>query len=107
MRQEGDPLADGVVRQIFDEGDQAAVDDVFAKITRSDDPIPPGLPGKALAYFEDTAAMPAWADKEQIATAQRMFTRDGWRWRRRCSPRRCRRPTRRATARACSSARPA
>jgi hypothetical protein len=66
-----------VVRQIFDEGDQAAVDDVFAKITRSDDPIPPGLPPKALAYFEDTAAMPAWADKERIATAQRMFTRDG------------------------------
>jgi len=78
MRGEGDALADGVVREIFDEGDQAAVDDVFAKITRSDDPIPPGLPQKALDYFENTSALPAWADKEQIAVAQRMFTRDGW-----------------------------
>ncbi|HEY2749534.1 MAG TPA: oxygenase MpaB family protein [Polyangia bacterium] len=78
MRNEGDALADAVVREIFNEGDQAAVDDVFAKITRSDEPIPPGLPKRALAYFESTAALPPWADKEQIATAQRMFTRDGW-----------------------------
>src|SRR5262249_15444600 len=78
MRQEADPLADGVIREIFTEGDQAAVDDVFAKIVRSDDPIPPGLPQKALAYFESTAALPSWADREQMAVAQRMFTRDGW-----------------------------
>ncbi|MCU1283024.1 MAG: hypothetical protein JWM53_6570, partial [bacterium] len=73
-----DPLADAVVRQIFDEGDQAAVDDVFAKMVRSDDPIPAGLPPKALAYFEETAPLPAWADVEKIAVAQRLFTRDGW-----------------------------
>jgi squalene cyclase len=78
MRQHGDPLADAVVRQIFSEGDQAAVDDVFAKIVRSDDPIPAGLPPSALAYFEQTAALPSWADLEKIAVAQRMFTREGW-----------------------------
>ncbi len=78
MRGEGDALADGVVREIFDDGAKDAVDDVFAKITRSDDPIPPGLPAKALAYFENTSALPPWADLEQIAAAQRMFTRDGW-----------------------------
>ena len=78
MRHEQDPLADGVVREIFTDGNQAAVDDVFAKIVRSDDPIPSGLPPKALSYFERTAALPPWADLEQIAVAQRLFTRAGW-----------------------------
>jgi hypothetical protein len=78
MRQEQDPLADTIIRDIFHEGDQAAVDDVFAKIVRSDDPIPPGLPPKAIAYFQSTAALPPWADLEQIALAQRLFTRAGW-----------------------------
>jgi hypothetical protein len=78
MRQEADPLADQVVREIFDDGNQAAVDDVFAKIVRSDDPIPAGLPPKALAYFERTSALPPWADLDKIALAQRLFTRAGW-----------------------------
>ena len=78
MRQVADEEADAVIRQIFQEGDEAAVDAIFARITRSDEAIPSGLPPKALSYFETTAELPSWADPEQIAVAQRLFTRVGW-----------------------------
>jgi len=82
MRQEADPRADDVVRAIFEEGkasgSQAVIDDVFAKIVRSDDPIPPGLPQKAIDYFEATKPLPPWADAKKIALAQQLFTRAGW-----------------------------
>jgi hypothetical protein len=78
MRAFGDSEADAVIREIFSDGDQAEVNKVFTTLVRSDEPVPPGLPPRALAYFESTSLLPAWADREQIALAQRMFTRDGW-----------------------------
>jgi squalene cyclase len=78
MRGIGDAPADAVVRDIFENGDQTAVNRAFATLVRSDDPLPAGLPERVMEYFETTSALPSWADREQIATAQRMFTRDGW-----------------------------
>jgi len=78
MRQVADEEADAVIRQIFQDGDEAAVDAILARITRSDEAIPSGLPPRANAFFETTAALPSWADLEQIAVAQRLFTRVGW-----------------------------
>src|SRR4051794_19322678 len=42
MRQVGDPLADGVIQQVFADGNLGAVNQVLAQISCSDDPIPPG-----------------------------------------------------------------
>jgi hypothetical protein len=78
LRQAGDPLADAVIDQIFADGNLKAVANIFAQITRSDDPIPPGLPQKALDYFEETAALPPWADRQQIALAEDLWVRVGW-----------------------------
>jgi squalene cyclase len=77
MRSIGDTLGDSVIAEIFATGTDA-VNDLLAKITRSDDPIPPGLPARAVAYFDETSALPPWADSEQIAIAEQMFVRTGW-----------------------------
>jgi hypothetical protein len=78
MRKVADPVADEVIDQIFADGNLAAVNQLLAKISASDDPIPPGLPDKAMAYFENTAALPPWADRHQIAVAEELWTRVGW-----------------------------
>jgi squalene cyclase len=78
MRGVGDPLADDVICQIFDDGDLNAVNRVLAQISSSDDPIPAGLPDKAMAYFQETAALPPWADHHQIAVAEELWVRCGW-----------------------------
>ncbi len=78
MRSSGDPDADAVVRAIFETGHLPAVNDLFARIVRNDDPVPAGLPQVAADYFERTAKLPDWADPDQLARASLMFRRAGW-----------------------------
>jgi hypothetical protein len=78
MASVGDPPADAVVREVFGAGDVAAVGDLMLKITRSDEPLPPGLPPVAVRYFDETGGLPPWADLAKIGVAQRLFTRCGW-----------------------------
>ncbi|MBX5483083.1 MAG: DUF2236 domain-containing protein [Myxococcaceae bacterium] len=77
-RQRGDPLGDRVVSAIFARGDTAAVNALLGQLFRSDDPIPEGMPEEARRYFEETEALPPWADRQQIALAQKLFSRAGW-----------------------------
>lgn len=78
MRQVADPVADEVVAQVYAGGGLDAVNALFATIVRNDDPVPPGVPPAAHAYFESTAALPTWADQAKIAAGQKLFTRLGW-----------------------------
>lgn len=72
-----DPKADDVIRAIFARGEAKEVNKLMSNIFRTDQPIPPELPDEAEAYFKDTA-LPAWADQQQLAIAQQLFTRTGW-----------------------------
>lgn len=77
FRQVMDPVADDVIAQIFAKGDVKAVNTLMGNIFRTDQPIPPELPEEAQAYFKNTA-LPPWADQQQLAIAQQLFTRNGW-----------------------------
>lgn len=78
MRQLGDLTADRVIAALFDSQQAEAVNRLMATLARSDEPVPAGLPAVARAYFEETAALPAFADPAQLAIAARMFARVGW-----------------------------
>ncbi|MBK7857342.1 MAG: DUF2236 domain-containing protein [Archangiaceae bacterium] len=77
-RHRTDPTADAVVNEIIGSGEVSKVDTLMGMMFRSDEPIPPGLPARAKKYFQDTAALPAFADPAKLKTAQRLFTRAGW-----------------------------
>lgn len=78
MRQVVDPPADEVVHAIYGAdhggaGDIAKINALLATILDNDDPIPPGLPAEAQAFFEQTSALPDWAEPAKIARAQQIF----------------------------------
>ncbi|MEY4576857.1 MAG: hypothetical protein RL701_1560, partial [Pseudomonadota bacterium] len=78
MRQQMDPEADFVVRAVYDRGSVAEVNAMLSQMFRSDAPIPEGLPVEVRTYLEREATLPAWADRQQIALAEGLFTRAGW-----------------------------
>jgi hypothetical protein len=77
MRGRGDPLADDVVSEVFAAGQTAAVNALMRDILRTDEPVPAALPAAARRYFQNIE-LPRFAEPEQIAIAQRLFTRTGW-----------------------------
>src|SRR6185295_10067178 len=74
----GDPLADGVIDELFADGQVAAVNKLLGTLGRMVDPVPALLPPKTHAYFEQTAVLPTWADPARIKVAQDLFVRCGW-----------------------------
>lgn len=72
-----DPLADEVVDEIFSTGRVAAVNALLRKIFDNDDPVPADLPPRARRYFEETAALPPFADPARIRRAQKLFEDHG------------------------------
>ncbi len=72
-----DPVADQVIADIVAKHSVAEVNTLMFNIFKTDDPVPPGLPEAAKAYFGNTA-LPSWADPKQLETAQKLFTRAGW-----------------------------
>jgi squalene cyclase len=78
MRAVGDRTADDVIHSIVRNNETSIVRQLMGTMMRSDEPIPAGLPAAARAYFQQTEALPSWADKGLIARGQRVFTDHGW-----------------------------
>ncbi|MFO0759280.1 MAG: oxygenase MpaB family protein [Byssovorax sp.] len=78
MRKLGDPVADRVVEQLVAEHETEPVNTLLRTLVRSDDPVPPGLPPLLRAYFDETSALPGFADPRRLAVAARLFARAGW-----------------------------
>ncbi len=76
-RERMDPLADAVVDRVHHEGEVKAVNALLRSIFENDDPIPANLPPLAAKYFEDTEALPDWADPARIVRAQKLFADHG------------------------------
>lgn len=80
MRQEMDPLADEVVRAVYEAG---AVDGVNCLLMdpkrRSDPSLPVPVEVRKIvdAYMDQTDDLPAWADMNKIAMAEDLFSRHG------------------------------
>ncbi|MGE3628850.1 MAG: oxygenase MpaB family protein, partial [Sandaracinaceae bacterium] len=77
MRRVTDPLADDVVHAIYGDHDIGKVNALLASILDNDDPVPPGLPKEAQAFFDTTTALPAWHDPKKTARAQAIFDEFG------------------------------
>jgi hypothetical protein len=78
MRLRGDGPADRVVKALFEAHETEAVNTLMRTLARSDEALPAGLPEVARAYFDESAALPAFADPAQLALAARFFARVGW-----------------------------
>ncbi|MEP7189061.1 MAG: oxygenase MpaB family protein [Roseiflexaceae bacterium] len=75
MRAQSDPPADAVVREIFAQGQVASVNQLMRLLFHNDTAVPEELPTTVRAYFEETAALPDWADQRQIAHGAALFGR--------------------------------
>lgn len=76
MRQEGDPEADGVIRDLFAEGDVDAVNKLLETLVRNDGLPSALLPKVVRDYLAANARIPL-APPEQIARAQNLFALNG------------------------------
>ena len=73
-REQGDPLADRLMQDLFARGDVARLDALMRQLVQNDD-FPGGevIPGLA-DYLEASAWLPKWADPEILEQAARFFT---------------------------------
>lgn len=72
QRAVGDPVADAVVRRVFERQDRAALNAFMGRLV-SDREIPADLPPEIREYLEATSALPAWADVAKMREAERLF----------------------------------
>ncbi len=77
MRRETDEVAGAVVDAIYEAGQLPEINALLRSILENDDPIPPGLPARARAYFDETDDLPPWADAQRIRRAQEIFSEYG------------------------------
>jgi hypothetical protein len=76
MRQQGDPVADAVVADLFAAGDVDAVNSLLETLVRNDGLPSPLLPQVVRDYLAETAKIPL-AHPEQITRAQKLFELNG------------------------------
>jgi len=77
LRQEGDPLADAVIAEVYTSGAAASVNAVLRHLFDNDTPIPTDLPSCVQAYLRATAAPPPWVDPARVQAAGRFFAHHG------------------------------
>ena len=76
-----DPLADNVITQIIESGNERHVNDVFMHLVRNDDYAPElfdGLPAAVAnavtSYFDQSSKLPEWADAALIEKGEEVFS---------------------------------
>ena len=77
MRQLTDPVADNAVNDLFESGEAGVVDDLMNHLVRNDQLITDQLPVNIQQYLQQTEALPDWANRAKIATAEALFGRCG------------------------------
>ncbi|MFY9555807.1 MAG: oxygenase MpaB family protein [Blastocatellia bacterium] len=77
MRNVTDLPADDAVRELFDQGEVGAVNDLLTYMLKNDQLIPGGLPPCIQQYIETSETLPDWADANKIMQAEDFFARNG------------------------------
>ncbi|KAA3634021.1 MAG: DUF2236 domain-containing protein [Bacteroidetes bacterium] len=72
-----DPIADDIVKFIFDNKEEKEMEHIFRMIVRNDGKLPDDLPPKVKEYFEKTEHLPDWADWDLIKFGQENYIRHG------------------------------
>lgn len=77
MRWQQDPVADAFLKQVVETEGQPQAMQIFNVLIHHIGIQLPDLPDYAAAYFTETAALPSWADTEQIRLGQQLFAEHG------------------------------
>jgi hypothetical protein len=72
-REHGDPFADNVVEELFQQGSVQAVNDLMHTLVSNDQPAPAGLPTPVQKYLATNIELPDWADQAKIRQGQKLF----------------------------------
>ena len=73
MREMTDPLADEVVTTVVQSGGLEAFNQMMKQLVNNHDEIPTSLPPVVHEFFEQTKALPDWADQEKIVRGEQVF----------------------------------
>jgi hypothetical protein len=77
LREIGDPPADAVVREIFEDGKVESVNHLMKTLVHNDGVPSKRLPRAVRRYLDSTDDLPPWADPERIAIGERFFGEHG------------------------------
>jgi hypothetical protein len=73
-RRQGDRLADGAVKELFQRGNVQAVNNLMSTLVSNDQPAPADLPAEIQTYLAATPmVLPDWADPDKIKQGQKLF----------------------------------
>src|SRR4051794_10368193 len=73
MREDRDPPADNVVRQLFADNDIRPVNALMAQLVRDDEVDPRTLPPIVSEFLEASSQLPSWADRSLIQAGESLF----------------------------------
>jgi hypothetical protein len=76
QRQAGDPLADEVIKSIFEHREVRELNRFMSRLVR-DDEIPDDIPLEVRAFLEQTGPLPPWANLQKMRAAERLFNIHG------------------------------
>ncbi len=74
MRKQTDPPAEETVKRILELGELDEVNGLFDKLIRTSDTIPNEWPSDVKAYFEQSARLPDWMDKDKVLLGERIYS---------------------------------
>ncbi|HEX8824839.1 MAG TPA: oxygenase MpaB family protein [Archangium sp.] len=77
MREVCDPPADEAVRSLFSQGMVGSANELMKQLVAKESVSSEQLPVPLRGYFEQSARLPSWADKELIREGQAVFSRCG------------------------------
>lgn len=77
MRQQGDPIADAAIAEVFERGQVSRVNDLLVSFDENSEDVPPGLPPLLREYFERTSVLPEWADQASMDRGSDLWGRYG------------------------------
>ncbi|WNG35027.1 DUF2236 domain-containing protein [Archangium violaceum] len=77
LRQRGDPLADELVKNLFQQGQVETANALMKQLLRNDQLVPDTLPELLREYLVTTASLPSWADPELLHQGEALFCRYG------------------------------
>jgi hypothetical protein len=73
MREQGDPVADDVMKAVLKSGNANAINAVMSTLVSNDQLVPSSLPKDIQNYLAKNVALPAWADPDKIKRGQQLF----------------------------------
>ena len=77
FRAESDPIADAVIQKIMASGSGRSISELFDTMVQNEDFKNAQLPEEVSEYFENTHALPIWADQNKIKIGQDVFAQFG------------------------------